>query len=564
MRDFKLIAAFAVAAGLTTGAQAGQGEREVSAADFPACDGYGAPGRSSDGISRGVSGFTALMVGGTESSQLRRSELVYGRRGIDICTALLDYRWMLPEYGLRRASLLEARGLHRLGAGDPPAALADFDLAREAAGAGDALTDRSFLLGLRLARAYAQYKAGDMASAAAESQAVIAARPYDSRLAETAAQLQFSAARDWPAYLRNLREIARIDPNVISRLYTLAFIRGEFGEVIALHPQVRFGTPPAPGGGYVIPGRDEAIAETAVRQATVDGFHAYALQANGRNTEADAALAAAGARLAQAMLQPPLETGRTELTRAQRSQFAAMLARRPEAVAAIAKWERMIRLRRQVAEGNIAAAIADMQAKPVDPDSAALDLFEAMIRAQPALGAEMSVMVVRLRARIATDLDRALDLSVQELARRLPEPESVQRMPSYDGGAGALDGNGYRSLPGTDGAGTQTIRFASGRGSISVANEMALLRAADLARQAGRRGLIVLRRGDVVRSTTITTYYGGSGPATPSGQEAEIEIAFVDPAALPPAYTGAGWRVLDPEIIWSALSPIYVRQSPTR
>ena len=93
---------------------------------------------------------------------------------------------------------------------------------------------------------------------------------------------------------------------------------------------------------------------------------------------------------------------------------------------------------------------------------------------------------------------------------------------------------------------------------------MALLRAAELARQGGHRGLIVLRRGYVVRSTTVYTYYGGGGETTPSGQEAEVEIAFVDPAALPPAYAGAAWRVLDPDIIWSALSPVYVRQSQTR
>jgi hypothetical protein len=552
-----------IAMALAPAVASAHGEREVSGADFPACDGYVAPGRSSDGISRGVSGFTALMVGGTDSSQLRRSEPVYGSRGISTCSALLDYRWMLPEYRLRRASLLEARGMHRLATGDAAGALADFDLARDSAGGGDALTDRSFLLGLRLVRAYAQYKAGDADNAARESQAVIAARPYDSRLAQCAAQLQFAAARDWPAYLRNLREIARIDPNLIPVLLALAFSQGEFGEVIALHPQIRLNTPPAPSGGYIVPERDAAIAEVAVRQAALDGMHAYALQARGQNAEADAGLAAGRARLAQAMAEPPLETGRDQLTRAQRAHYAAMLVRRPEAEARLENWARMVRLRRLVAEGNVAAVIADLETKPVDPDSAALDLFGAMIRAQPPLGAEMGGMVDRLRHQIATEVDRALELSVQELARRLPEPESVQRMPNYDGGAGLLDGNGYRSLPGTAGVGTQTIRFASGRGSISVASEMALLRAADLARHGGHRGLIVLRRGYVVRSITTYTYYGGGGATTPSGQEAEIEVAFVDPAALPPAYAGAGWRVLDPEAIWSALSPIYARSSPT-
>ena len=561
MRYFEVFSALVAASALASAPASAQGERVAYAGDFPACDGYEAPGRTTDGISHGVSALSSFMMGGTESSQIRRSEPVYGPEGIPTCTVALNYRWMLPEYRLRRASLLEARGMHRLASGDAPGAIADFDLARESAGTGDPLTDRSFLLGLRLARAYAQLKAGDTAGAAREAQAVIAARPYDNRLAQMAAQLQFTAARDWPVYVRNLREISRIDPNLIAFLYTIAFSQGEFDEVIALRPNVLLNTPPAPTGNYQMPGRNAVLAETAVRQAVIDGIHAYALQTRGRNADADAALAAARAGLARAMAEPPLEPAHRGLTRSQRDQYAAMLARRPEAEAAIEEWARMVRLRRLVAEGNVAAVIADLESRRIAPDSAALDLFSAMARAQPALAADMSAMMDRLRHDIASQIDRALDLSVKDLAGRLPEPESMQRMPSYDSGGSPLDANGYSSLPGRIGLSTQIIRFASGRGSVSVANEMALLRAADLARRSGSHGLIVLRRGYVVRTTTI---YGYGAGIMPSGQEVEIEVAFVDPATLPSAYADAGWRVLDPNVIWAALSPIYVRQGQAR
>jgi hypothetical protein len=61
----------------------------------------------------------------------------------------------------------------------------------------------------------------------------------------------------------------------------------------------------------------------------------------------------------------------------------------------------------------------------------------------------------------------------------------------------------------------------------------------------------------------MTYGYGFGGPATPAGQEAEIEVVFVNPDALPAGYGNAGWRVLDPETIWTRLSPVYLRARET-
>jgi hypothetical protein len=491
---------------------------------------------------------------------LRRNEPVYGENGIALCTSLLSHPRLLPEYRLRRASLLEARGLHRLGANDSGGSLADFDLAREAAGGNDALTERSFLLGLRLVRAYAQFKAGHNEEAARESLAVLAARPYETVFAQTAAQLHFAAARDWPAYLRNLREIARADPNLIAMLYTLAFYRGEFGEMIALHPQIVLGTPRVPTGGFEIVGLDRQLARAVVTRAMLDGAFAYAVQVRGRSNLADQAMAAARETMLIAMAVPMPPPDHRQPTRAQRDRHAVMLSMRPEAERVLGEWERMIRLRRLVTDNNIEAVVIDLQNKPIDPTPAALELFEAMVRARPGLGPEMAVMIDRLRHRLATEVNEAVGLSLRELASHLPEPESPQRMPAYDSGAGLLSGGGYTLSPGTL-PGAQVIRFSSGRGSISVANELALLRAAQLAREGGHRGILVLRRRGVVRSMTYG--YGFGGPATPAGQEAEIEIVFVNPDALPAGYGNAGWRVLDPEAIWTRLSPVYLRARET-
>lgn len=558
MKDIGRIAPLCLAALLLPWEASAQ--REVRPADFPDCDGYGAPGRTSDGMTRGASGLSAVVQGGSGTSQLRRTELRYGSHGIDICTGLLGSDRLAAHYTVRRANLVAARALHRLAAGETREALADLDLAQRTLGEGDPLTARSFQLGLRLVRAFALLQANDAAASAAESQAVLAARPYVSELALTAAKLQFAAARDWPTFMRNLREIARVDPNTIATLYGLALYRGEFEEALVLHPQIIISRPMEAEGPYMMPQRNAVIADQIVRRAEIDGAAAYAQQALGRSEAADATLAAARASLERSMAPPVPDFGRGRLTREQRDQHEVFLSRRPRAVAALDRWGRMVRFRRMVAEGNIAGVVANLEGAGMARNHAALDLFEAMGRAQPALRTEMAAAIAELREELARQVDDALRLNIQDLASRLPEPESVQRLPSYDaGGDRDFDANGYVTLPRRR-EGTVRLRFASARGSISVVNEMVVLRGAELARQGGHRGMVIVTRRAMIRSTTQYSAYGGQGPTVASGQEAEIEVAFVDPAALPAVYRDAPWRVLDPEAVWTALSPVYVRE----
>ena len=89
-----------------------------------------------------------------------------------------------------------------------------------------------------------------------------------------------------------------------------------------------------------------------------------------------------------------------------------------------------------------------------------------------------------------------------------------------------------------------------------MAEELALLRAADLARTAGKTGLIVVGRRDIHH--TLTTYMYGQALRTDySGTETQLDVVFVDTNSLPPFYMNAPWRVIDAADVIATLSPIY-------
>ena len=125
-----------------------------------------------------------------------------------------------------------------------------------------------------------------------------------------------------------------------------------------------------------------------------------------------------------------------------------------------------------------------------------------------------------------------------------------------------LDTEGYRvSTP--DDQGVTSISFRGDRSSGSIVEEMALLCAADTARQAGKKGLIVVGRKDTSFHID-TTYYGNTVRSDPDGYQTELDVVFVDPAALPPQYADAGWRVIDADAVYTALAPIYVKPAASR
>lgn len=531
------------------------------AAEFVGCDGFGAPTRGGDAMTRGADGIS-FFSNARASEQLRRQVPTLGAGGIALCTAALADPRLEPTHSLRRASLIHGRAMHRLASGDAALALEDLTLAEQSAAGGGPLFERSFGLALRLARAFAMIKSGDAEGAARISSAIIADRPYDPGVAFAATRLQFAANQDWDGYVARIRQLATIDPTLIGILFTLSILRGEYEEAILLHPQLVLSLP-RERGIYQIEGLHQRAAQQVVLRAFFDGAFAFALQARGDEAGADAALAAARSNLERATAPPPPRADGRGPGRNAREKHAAVSQISTEATQALAVWERHVRLRRMVAAGRIDEVIADLERAPVPSDPASLDLFEHMIRARPALRITVGASLGALRQRIYADIARLMTFEIAELAERLPEPESPARLPVYepDRGSFRIRANEDYQMPSGPLQGVQTVRFSSPRGSISTAHELALLRAAQLARDSGKKGLIVIARRATLR-TLLSTGAGGIPIERASGQEVEIDVILVDPADLPRDYAQARWRVLDPDAIWAALNPIY-RAAPT-
>jgi hypothetical protein len=532
-------------------------------ADFQACDGYGAPNRQGDGMTRPATSLFGLLAPQGRDGNGRAVGTPTTGKGVDSCTSALADARLRPAYHLRRASLLRARGMHRIANGEREAALADFDLADQAAApADDIFYRRSLLLGTRLLRAYAGATPGTAGNSAGAAAALIAERPYDAQFGFAAARVELAAARDWEAYAGRLRGLARYNPNLITAAYGIALMRGRFDELVSLHRHVQ-PTAPANRGGYVVADREGVIAQNLVLQTEVDGAYAYALATLGRTEQARQALTAARARVEAALRDPVPPAGRDSVPGNIVRQHRANLDVRHHANEALRRWDAVVGFRLQIARGEVDQAVHSIRTEGLGADAVTLDLFRAIARARPQLAADAAAALGTIEASISSALTGLANTELAEIAERLPEAEATTRLPAYDGASDSIlsvDGNGYMAGRGSV-PGGRTIRFVSQRGTMAMVGEMALLRAAELARQQGKGGFIILNRRGLVR-TSQNMMYNVVVREDPQGYDIELDVMFVDPQALPAGFEDAGWRVVDAQQVWNDLSPIYAAARP--
>jgi hypothetical protein len=225
-------------------------------------------------------------------------------------------------------------------------------------------------------------------------------------------------------------------------------------------------------------------------------------------------------------------------------------------------YQNLVRWRLMAADGRAAQAAADVLRAPPGADGLALNLYEALAVADPESRARLDPIVAEARRRIATQLAQLAALNSAEIVDGLPEGEFASRVPGYNGGSDdiilGLGGDGFMSRRSSI-PGARTVKFASDEGTPSTNSEMALLRAAELARARNMRGLILLDR-RITERMSQTTSYGRIVDTDHQGFEAELDVLFVDPAALPAGFETAGWRVLDADQIYSQLAPVYIRR----
>lgn len=532
--------------------------------NWMACDGYGAASGGGDGMSEYA---TVLLIFNPPGyGTTARSGTAQGVAAVAGCEAALSQ--LAEKHWRRRVNLLQARALHRVEGGDARGALQDLDLADAAGAQGDRLFDRSQRVGLMLSRAFvlSRLERGDEAASLLD--AAGQARPYERGVSTAAASLA-GFAGETPAFLEAQERLARLEPRYRAQIAFRLFDEGRFADLIALHPYLT-----AP---QTYPKLGELPVEAALRElkdretsaqfhAMTGAMRAYALTTLGRYDEADQAMAVARADLRAGGLAPPAPNLRGAALEQYTRLLAASQRRIAEGEKSIDEMAEAIARRRLVAEGRSEDVIETLDQNPLIADGTGADTLLAIAETlPPEQAAEAQAVAAGLRARLAEARKPKTDLDLTVLFDTLPSAETPGRMARWReakrpflamrGSMADSSAEGYRDNVGPDGL--VTVRFRGGTTPQAQVEEMALLRAAELARQGGHKGFVMIDRRDTSWSIS-TTQYGVPLRSDPAGFETEIDVRFVDPAGgeAPAAL------VFDADQVYADLAAVYVTSPP--
>lgn len=516
--------------------------------DFETCDGRVHPGKQADGL-RGEA--TQSSVGGLGSSTANT---------IAACTRALESPRLLPTQTLRKAHLLRARAAAWLKAGDAAKALADLDLAEAAVAdrASDRFHQRSMGVSLQLLRSLALAQSDALAKAAPLARAAMAARPYALHVQLVGAQI-VHAARPMPDTSGSPLDAAlRLDPSLVPAALKREAEFGNFGRVVEIGTLLKPDWPEErlkPLSLMVRDRRANRLISTA--EAMLD--LAYARAATGDVTGARRDVGEVRARVeALKPLPDPASPGLKPTFNETLDQLVEVRSRQVD-------------FRIAVAEQRAGEVLRQLGAVSLPVDAVTVELMSALRTSLPRQDAQR----VPDPSRIAAQIDRGqLSMSEDLVDAILIAPETPRAVVDYERarpnilgaivngaltmGFGLLGGidrtDGFRSTTNPDG--TVKVEFIGATPSAPMVQEMTLLRAAELARAAGKAGFVIVERSDYQRIMR-TLQYGSEISRVNAGYKTELTIRFVD-AGIEPQ------RAFDATAIIDALGPLYYQAKPGR
>lgn len=516
---------------------------------FANCDGFGKPGKSADGL-------------GAPANTMRigRSFASGSQATIAACDQALAHPKLLATQGQRRARLLRARAIAHLNADALPEALADIDLAGASGSTGasvqDALYRRSMAVSLDLLRALVYDRMGNRNEALRLARQSAAARPYSFEVQRVAAHLMLTHGQHDDAAKATMRAASQLDPDFADYQMTIFGFTGDFKAMTELSLPPAPSLAPGPEDGKLAMGALSRVL--AARSQVTNGMMlAYARATTGDITGARrdmvetkarfAALSTAAFGTANAQAQSPLLKPYAEL---------------------IAGYETRIEARIALQEGRRADAIARITAASLPLDAVTADLLKALRAGQGGPDTALPGLPDHAADRQAAAREALFDTMVK-LA--LIEPETTQTNSVYKRSRpnvlGALVGAAFsmgttllQGVKNTDGFtatanadGTVQVSLIGATPAPAVVREMTLLRAAELAVEAGQPAFIVTARTDYAR-TWNTSQYGATISSVPAGYKTDLLVRFVGAGEQDP-------RALDAKAVIAALGPFYYKEA---
>ena len=513
--------------------------------DFSECDGRVHPGRQEDGM-RGEASRASHAV-----------PIAFSANVAEACTRALASPRLLSTQTLRRAHLLRARAAAYLGAGDTSKALFDLDMAETAAAGlvGDRFYQRSMGASLKLLRAIALARSGDMASAVPLAHAAMEARPYSLQVQQTASAILQAARPIGTPSPSPWLSMIRLEPDAAMMALISEAAVGNSAGVLAFRPAVSVTWPTATVQQVSLLFARSAESSQMLSAVNVSLHTAYARAATGD---------AAGARRDVAEVRAKIAATRA-LPSAAKGQVLEMLS---AANAALDRYidgrAGQIEARIAVAEGRHEDAISALIAGPMLRDGVTLELLTALKATVPEKQAamvpdlaplrdELSQKQLALLGKIASDVLIAPETprAVVDYEQARPDILGALLSGALTMGTSLLGGvsrtDGFRSTPNPDG--TMKVEFIGNTPSASLVQEMTLLRAAEITRAAGKPDFVIVDRKDFSRRLA-TSQYGREISSVPMGFKTDLTIRFAD------ANTEGG-RAFNAVAIIDALGPFY-------
>jgi hypothetical protein len=526
-------------------------------ADFRTCDGYGPPSGKSDGMTT-----TPGSMGSTRATDIRRSEKIpLGEQGALACDRALREPALLDTHWLRRASLLQAKAVHQLAAGQAQPALETL-AAADAAGAsrGSAAFAQSLGLGNRAVRAFALTRLGRKEQALAQLQQLDAARPYALSIRMLGQRLRLLLDDSLDARLASLHALVDVNPNVSLLMFWMQIEQGRFADAIATARDVSFDMPSSRRGWVLENSRGSEYTGILAR-TDFTGALAYALQATGDVARSDEQMQRAVRELEDATVPPEGQDGKPPPERTMK-EFEQRRTQAESAKRQLNTWTTMILMRsmaqRSKPDDIVPRISADksLAGLPVVPD-----VLQQIQLAPGRDRQQRDDLVADLRANYLANDRRGRAVSPDDLMSLLPRAESDAALPKFrrSGDGHFFSDNGFSFEKDAD-SDAQTVRFTHSTATQAVVEELAMLSAATRARQQGKDRLLLLTRRTIERTTHLTTVYGYAGGTTrdiPSGNEAQLQVLFLDSGNIPDAYRQSASRLLSVDAVIAALGDKY-------
>lgn len=512
--------------------------------NFTRCDGYQAPSRA-DGLT------TATWLYGLASTTAdqRRSETELGAAGVAACNAALADPLLKPAFTMRRAHLLQSKAMHLIAQGNFRDAIASLNES-DAAGRAEPLFNGSLGQGNRALRATALFGLGKSNEAEAALSELERLRPYAVSLQILAASVRMQFEDDRAKQIAILEREAAVLPDARHRLFWLAMMYDDYASALRLAPGVRFDVP-RDRIGWTTENGDIEKYRLIKDKAEFAGALAFAQLASGQGEAAAATIRGIRDAIADWVRPPPPPPQGQSLRKSEVRDFEARKTSGAAARAALAPWESALALHVE-AKGKSIAEIDRLVSDRKPTVFAISSLVASAAAPQPTDTANIQAVLKELEASKDAARLKQDKIGFKDLVKLLPRPETPAMQPKMQTeGAGIMrsDLNGY-GVRNNEEPGSFTVRFGTATGSMAMADEAALLAAANHAVKLGNDSFFVDTRQSIQRTTQIVGMYGG-GPTVPSGYEVRLCVRPMNAAAVPADQRG---KLVNAAAVINALS----------